>query len=123
MITVALKYTSISGIVIPSYFVHSIFKIYLLIMLLQLSHFPQFTPLHPAYPLPPTFIPYSSCSWVIHISSLASTFPILFLPSLCLFSTYNLCYLFFVSFPHSRPPTPLLITLHVISISMVPFLF
>ena len=99
-----------------------VFKIYLLIMLLQLSHFhPHLTPLHPADPLPPTFPPYSSCPWVILISSLASTFPTLFLPSPCLFSTYHLRYLF--SVPSPLPPTPLLITLHVISMSVVLFLF
>ena len=49
----------------------------------------------PACPPPPSHIPpYSSCPWVILISSLASTFPILFLPSPYLFSTYHLCYLF-----------------------------
>ena len=84
---------------------------------------PPFTPLHPAHLLPPAFPHYSSCPWVIPISSLASTFPILFLPSPCLFSTYLLCYLFSVPFPPSPPPTPLLITLHVISISVVLFLF
>ena len=58
------------------------FKIYLLMMLLQLSHFPPFIPLHLAHPLPPTFShPFSSCLWVVHISSLASPFPILFLTS------------------------------------------
>ena len=57
------------------------FLIYLLITLLQLSHFRPFTELHPAHPLPPTFPLYSSCPWVIFISSLASTFPTLFLPS------------------------------------------
>ena len=71
-----------------------IFKIYLLIMLLQLSHFPPFTPLHPAHPLPPTFPPYSSCPWVIHVSSLASPFPILYLPSpyflTTIYATYSL---------------------------------
>ena len=41
----------------------------------------------------------------------------------CLFSTYHLCYLFSVPFPLSPPPTPPLITLHVISISVVLFLF
>ena len=72
--------------------------IYLLIMLLQLPHFPP--SLHSILPTPLSHIlPYSSCPWVIHISSLASTFPILFLPSLCLFSTYHLCYLFSVPFP------------------------
>ena len=90
-------------------------------MLLQLSHFPPFTPLHLAHPLPPTFPPFSSCPWVILISSLAYTFPILFLPSPCLFSTYHL-YLFSEPSP-LPPPTPRLITLHVISISVVLFLF
>ena len=100
------------------------FKIYLLIMLLQLSHFPRFTPLHPAHPLPPTFPPYSSCPWVIHTYKFFGFYiPILFLPSSCLFSTCHLCYLFSVPFPFSLPPTPLLITLHVISISVVLFLF
>ena len=65
--------------------------------------FPPLTPLHPAHPLPPTFPPYSLCPWVILISSLASTFPILFLPSPCLFSTYHLCYLFSVPFPPLAP--------------------
>ena len=91
-------------------------------MLLQLSHFPRFIPFHLAHPLPPTFVPFSSCSWVIYISSLASTFPI-FLNSPCLFSTYTLCYLFSVPFPSLSPSTPLLITLHVISISEFLFLF
>ena len=100
----------------------SFFWIYLLIMLLQLSHFHPFTQLHPAHPVPPTFPTYSSCPWVILMSSLASTFPTLFLPSPCLFSTYHLCYLFSLPSP-PPPPTPLLTTLHVISISMVLFLF
>ena len=85
--------------------------------------FPPPTPLHPAHPLPPTFPPYSSCPWVILISSMSSTFPTLFLPSPCLFSTYHLCSLFSVPFPPSPSPTPLLTTLHVISISMFLFLF
>ena len=57
--------------------------------------------------LPTPFLPhsphYSSCPWVILISSLASTFPTLFLPSPCLFSTYHLCYLFSVPFPPLSP--------------------
>ena len=63
-----------------------------------------FPPLHSILPTPPpTFPPYSSCPWVIHISSLASTFPILFLPSPCVFCTYHLCYLFSVPFPPLSP--------------------
>ena len=76
-------------------------------MLLQLSHFPPFTPLRPTHPLPPSFPAFSSCPWVIHISSLTSPFPILFLPSPCLFSTYHLCYLFSVPFlPFLPLPLP-----------------
>ena len=91
-------------------------------MLLQLSHFPPFTPLHPAHPLPPTFPRCGSCSWVILISSLASTFPILFLPSPYFLPTIYATYSLYLS-PLSPPPTPMLITLHVISISVVLFLF
>ena len=64
------------------------------------------TPLHPAHPLPPTFPPLSSHPWVMYISSLASTFPTLFLPSPYLFSTYHLCYLFSVPFPPLPLPLP-----------------
>ena len=88
------------------------FLINLLIMLLQLSHSPP-TPLHPAHPLPPTFLPYSSCPWVMYISSLASTFPTLFLPSPyflpTIYATYSL-YLSPLSPSHSpfdNPPCDL----------------
>ena len=50
-------------------------------------------------PLLPIFPPFSSCPWVIQIGSLASTFPTLFLTSLCLFCTYQLYFLFPVPFP------------------------
>ena len=81
--------------------IDSYFLIYLLIMLLQLSHFPLHSILlSPSLPHSP---PYSSCPWVIHANSLVSTFPILFLPSPCLFSTYHLCYLFSVPFPILSP--------------------
>ena len=59
-------------------------------------------PLHSILPTPS--LP-RSCPWVIHISSSASTFPTLFLPSPCLFSTYHLCYLFSVHVPPLSPPT------------------
>ena len=100
-----------------------IFKYILLFMLLVAPFFSPLYRLQPCTP-PPTSIPHlSSCPWLVHISSLASTFPTLFLPSPCLFSTHHLCFLLSVPFPPSPPPTPLLITLHVISISVVLFLF
>ena len=56
---------------------------------------------------PSTLPPYSSCPCVILISSLASTFPTLFLPSPYLFSTYHLCYFFSVPFlPISSSHSP-----------------
>ena len=98
-------------------------KYILLIMLLQLSHY--FSPLYSLQPytsLPPAFPHLSSCPWVVHISSLASPFPTLFLTSPCLFCTYHLCFLFPVPFLPLPAPPPL-ITLHVISISVILFLF
>ena len=71
-------------------------------------------------PPPPSFPQISSCPWVIHIGSLASPFPILFLTSPCLFCTYCLCFLFPVPFSHLPS---LLITFHVISVSVNLFLF
>ena len=74
------------------------------ILLIMLLHFPPFIPLCPAHPFPPAFpAPFSSCPWVVHISSLASPFPILFFTSPCLFSTYRLCHLFPVPFSSSSP--------------------
>ena len=46
---------------------------------------------------------FSLCPWVIHRSSLASLFPILFLTSPCLSCTYHLCFLFPVPFPPFSP--------------------
>ena len=75
------------------------------------SHSVFFSPLfasvlHP----PPTSIPpptFSSCPWVVHISFLASPFPILFLTSPCRFFIYHLCYLFPVPFLQFSPsPSP-----------------
>ena len=66
----------------------------LLIILLQLSHFfLPFIPLWPGCPLHPAFPHLSSCPWVLHINSLASPFPILFLTCPYLFFIYQLCFL------------------------------
>ena len=54
-------------------------------------------------PFHPAVFPLSSCQWVVHISSLASPFPILVLTSCSLFYTYQLCFLIPVPFPHSTP--------------------
>ena len=63
-------------------------KTILLIMLLKLSHFfLPFIPFHPHTP-PSSILLLSSCSWVVHITSVASAFPIIFLASPCLFCTY-----------------------------------
>ena len=48
---------------------------------------------HSPLPLVPV---HGSC---VHRRSLASPFPVLFLPSPCLFSTYHLCFLFPIPFP------------------------
>ena len=101
------------------------FKYILSIMLLQLSHF--FSPLFPSALYPPptsTFPPLSSCPGVIHRSFLASTFPILFLNSPCLFCTYHFFYLFSALFPPLSPSHfPTDNPLHMISISVILFLF
>ena len=65
-----------------------------------------FSPFSPSFlhGPPPAFPPlFSSCPWVIHISSLAFSFPILFLTSPCLFCTYHLCFLFLIFFPPFSP--------------------
>ena len=95
-------------------------------MLLQLSHF--FSPLylhlylHLYSPLPctspPTSIPHlSSCPWVVHVSSLASPPPPVYLASTN-YASYSLYLL-----PHSPLSQSPLIILHVISISVNLFLF
>ena len=85
----------------PVLIIKILFKKYiLLIMLLQLSYL-IFSPLSSSTLYlssqhhPP---PLSSCPWVVHISSLASPFPTLFLTSSCLFCFYHLCFLFPVPF-------------------------
>ena len=75
----------------------------LLLMLLQLSQFFPLVPLHPVPILSSNLPRLSSCSWVMHISFLASSFPILFCTSPCLFCTYHLCFLFPASFPLFSP--------------------
>ena len=99
-----------------------IFK-YILIMLLQLSQFPlAFAPLLPVPPFPPEIPSFSSCLWVMHVSSLASPLPTLFLTSPCLFCTYQLCFLIPAPLPLFSP-SPSQLTFHMIFIHMILFLF
>ena len=69
-----------------------------------------FSPLYPPsalYPPPSWISPLSSCLWVVHISSLVSLFPVVFLISPCLCYVYQLCFLFPVPIlPHSLPSPP-----------------
>ena len=92
------------------------FLIYFIDYAVSVVPLSPFIPLLPEHPLPPTFPPFSSCPWVIHINSLPSTFPMLFLPSPCLSSTYHLCYLFSVPFtplfPSHSPVNNPLCNLH-----------
>ena len=74
-----------------------IFKVYFIDYAATVVSFPSsFIPLCPESPLLPALPTLlSSCSWVVHISSLASPFPILLvLTSPYLFCTYHLCFLF-----------------------------
>ena len=69
-------------------------------MLLQLCLFFPLCTLQPTIPHSLQQSPHHcSCPWIMHISSLASPFPILFLISPCLFCTYQLYFLFPVPFP------------------------
>ena len=88
-------------------FISQFLKYILLIMVLQLS---QFFPLYPSSTLHPSTLQHSpflsSCPWVVHISSLTSLFPILFLTSPCLFNAYQLCFLFSIPSVHHSSPSP-----------------
>ena len=76
-------------------------------MLSELSQFFPLCPLPPAPLFPSAMSLLSSCPWVVHISSLASPFPIQFLTSPCLFCTYHLGFLCPVSLsPFLLPPPP-----------------
>ena len=97
------------------YFWFWFFKVYFIDYAITVVPF-FFSPLYPplpSTPIPTSIPPFTSCPWVIHISSLASPFPILFLTSPCLFSTYHLCSLVLYShilslpLPTDNPPCDL----------------
>ena len=92
-------------------------------MLLQLSHFPP--SLHSILPTPslphsPSIVhvygSYLEVLWLLHFLHYFYSPPVYFPP--IIYATYSL----YLS-PPPPPPTPLLITLHVSSISVVLFLF
>ena len=85
------KWTSLPPISLPSFWPMSIgiFKKY--IYWLCYYSYPFLFPFILLPPPPPRLTPafsLHSCLWVVHISSLASPFPILLLTSCCLFCTY-----------------------------------
>ena len=83
------------------------FLIYFIDYVIIVAPFPPLYSLPHCTPLPPALFPLSSCPWVVHVSSLGSPFPVLYLTSPCLFCTYKLCFLFPVPFPPSSPlPLP-----------------
>ena len=84
-------------LIYPFYFLKVYFVDYAIMVV------PFFSTLFPSalYPMPPSFPHLSSRPWVVHISSLASPFPMLYLTSSCLCCTYLLCFLFSVPFPPS----------------------
>ena len=88
--------------------------------------FPIFSSLSP--PLPCILLDSSIPPNLVHVhgsytSSLASPFPVLFLTSPVYFGPNNYASYSLYLFPHCPPASSLLITLHVISISVILFLF
>ena len=102
----------IIGLLVFSNLMKKYFKYILLIMLLQLSHFfLPFIPTCPALPSHQHSTLLTSCPWVVHISSLAPPFPILFLASLVYFvptiyASYSQ-YIYPLSAPAVNPPCDL----------------
>ena len=110
------KYLAVE--IVGSSYPQNLKKCILLIMLLQFSQYSPFAPLCAVSLFPPAIPPpHSSRPWVMHISSLASPFPILFLTSPYLFCAYQLCFLSPVPFfliihlylplPTNSPPSDL----------------
>ena len=99
------------------------FKIYFIDCAITVVPFP---PLHsiPSYPPPPSHIPpiqFMSMGHTYKFIGFYISYTILTLPLSIFYLPFML--LILCTFPPSLPPTPLLTTVHVISISMVLFLF
>ena len=104
--TYIIFFSLLCVIFFSSTFIYSFFKyIYWLCYYSSPISLPSLHFILPTHPLPHS-PPIVHVHGVIHISSLASPFPILFLPSPCLFSTYHLSSLFCVSSPLSPLPLP-----------------
>ena len=71
-----------------------IFKVYFVDYVITVAPIFPLCPLCQVLPFPPAIPTLSVCPWVVHVSSLASPFPILFFTSPCLFCTYQLYFLF-----------------------------
>ena len=97
-------------------------KCILFIMLLQFSQFFLFIPPPPCTPQPFS-IPLLVYVHGLYISSLSSLFPIPFLTSPVFLMPTNYASSSLYLFPLYPPPTPTLITFHVISIPVILFLF
>ena len=89
----------------------------LLILLLQSSQFFLLCLSPPGNP------PVSSCPWVVHVSSLVSRFSILFLTSACLSVPTNNAFWSLHHLPFSPASPSQLITLQMIPIPVILFLF
>ena len=111
VLTEAVQYTKVNVYLVMNFFVY--FIDYAIIVV------PLFSPLYASPPCTPPIPLFRS--WVVHKSLSASPFPILFLTSPCLFCTCHVCFLFPVL--HLLPSPSLLITLHVVCISVILFLF
>ena len=113
---VALHFIFISMI----YFIFYFFNFLKYIYWLCYYSCPIPPPIHSILPTPPSYIspPYSSCPWVILISSLASTFPTLFLPSPSIFHL-SLMLLILYTFPPLSPSQSLNDNPHVLVVCLV----
>ena len=61
------------------------FKIYFIAYAIGCPNLFPFLPLHPVPPFTLAITALSSCQWVMHVSSLATPFPLLILTSSCLY--------------------------------------
>ena len=105
-----LKKTVTPGNTFFNFFIHLFLIIY---FWLCYHSCPDFFPFVPLHPVPPSLrqSPYPcSCSWAMHVISLATPFPILYFISPWLFCNYYLYFL--IPSPLIHSPTPALPSLY-----------